>query len=112
MDIRKIDDRFSVTGQIGAADIPAIAAAGFKGIVCNRPDLEGYDQPPHMDLKGAAAKAGLSFAYIPVVPGAPLVHEPQELAAFIKEAAGPVLGYCRSGARAANLYAMAMANAG
>ena len=111
MDIRKIDDRFSVTGQIGVVDIPAIATAGFKGIVCNRPDLEGFDQPPHMDLKDAAEKAGLSFAYIPVAPGAPLVHEPMQMAAFIEEVSGPVLGYCRSGARAANLFAMALAAA-
>lgn len=110
MDIRKIDDRFSVTGQIGVADVPAIAAAGFKAIVCNRPDLEGYDQPPHTDIKDAATRAGLGFAYIPVTPGAPLIHEPQEMAAVLNEAGGPVLGYCRSGARAANLYQLAMAN--
>jgi sulfide:quinone oxidoreductase len=109
MDIRKIDERFSVTGQISVEDVPAIAAAGFKAIVCNRPDLEGFDQPPHMDLKDAAAKAGLSFVYIPVAPGAPIVHEPMEMAAFVQEASGPVLGYCRSGARSANLYALAFA---
>lgn len=109
MDIRKIDDRFSVTGQISVADVPAIAAAGFKAIVCNRPDLEGFDQPPHQDLKDAAALAGLAFAYIPVAPGAPLIHQPQEMAAVIKDASGPVLGYCRSGARAANLYLLATA---
>ena len=108
MDIRKIDDRFSVTGQIGVSDIAAIAASGFKAIVCNRPDLEGYDQPPHMDIKDAAAQAGLGFAYIPIVPGAPLGHEPQEMAAVLRDAGGPVLGYCRSGARAASLYAMAL----
>lgn len=111
MEIRKIDDRFSVAGQISVADIPAIAASGFRGVVCNRPDLEGFDQPPHMDLKDAAAKAGMSFAYIPIAPGAPLVHEPMEMAAFIQEVSGPVLGYCRSGARAANLYAVAFAAA-
>ena len=111
MDIRKIDDRFSVTGQINITDIAAIAAAGFKGIVCNRPDLEGFDQPPHTDIKDAAAKSGLGFAYIPIVPGAPLGHEPQEMAAVLRDAGGPVLGYCRSGARAANLYAMALATA-
>jgi uncharacterized protein (TIGR01244 family) len=110
MDIRKIDDRFSVTGQISVGDIPAIAAAGFKAIVCNRPDFEGFDQPPHMDLKDAAALAGLGFAYIPVTPGAPLVHEPDEMAAVIMDAVGPVLGYCRSGARAANLYQIATAS--
>lgn len=110
MDIRKIDDHFSVTGQISVGDIPTIAAAGFKAIVCNRPDLEGFDQPPHMDLKDAAALAGLGFAYIPVAPGASLIHEPQEMAAVLKEAGGPVLGYCRSGARAANLYQLAVAN--
>ena len=109
MEIRKIDDRFSVTGQISVADVPAIAAAGFKAIVCNRPDLEGFDQPPHVELKDAAARAGLGFAYIPVIPGAPLVDEPLEMAAVLAQANGPVLGFCRSGVRAENLYALANA---
>ena len=91
MDIRKIDDRFSVTGQINITDIPAIAAAGFKGIVCNRPDLEGFDQPPHTDIKDAAAKSGLGFAYIPIVPGPPRCRWPGAWLLSIRRAGGEPL---------------------
>ena len=35
-----INDRISVAGQIGIADIPGIAKAGYRLIVNNRPDGE------------------------------------------------------------------------
>ena len=40
MDIRKITDEFSVSPQIRVADVAAIAAAGFRAVICNRPDGE------------------------------------------------------------------------
>ena len=40
MDIRKITDELSVAPQIGASDIAAIVAAGFRSVICNRPDGE------------------------------------------------------------------------
>ena len=47
MDIRRIDDELSVSPQISADDISAIAQAGYRAIVCNRPDGEAADQPLH-----------------------------------------------------------------
>jgi hypothetical protein len=45
MDIRQINDEYSVTGQISVEDLDAIKALGFKSIVCHRPDFEQPDQP-------------------------------------------------------------------
>ncbi len=46
MNIRKIDDEFSVTGQITPEQVKAVSAAGFKGIVCARPDERGTSGQP------------------------------------------------------------------
>jgi uncharacterized protein (TIGR01244 family) len=45
MDLRPINETYSVAGQISAQDLDAIKAAGFKSIVCHRPDGEAPDQP-------------------------------------------------------------------
>ena len=40
MDIRKLVPEVSVSAHIAAGDMPAIQAAGFRSIICNRPDSE------------------------------------------------------------------------
>ncbi len=45
MNVRKIDDNFAVTGQITPEQVKAVADAGFKSIVCARPDNEEHGQP-------------------------------------------------------------------
>ena len=69
MNIAAIDETLSVSPQIAPADIPDIAAGGFRAIVCNRPDGEGPDQPTSEEIAAAAAAAGLAFRYLPVTPG-------------------------------------------
>ena len=109
MDLRIVADGFSVTGQLQPQDASSIAAAGFKTIICCRPDHEAGDQPPHEQVRAAAEQAGLVFAYIPLAMGA----APDGHALLMSEALsanpGPALGYCRSGARAENIFALAKA---
>lgn len=45
MDIRKINDDLSVSPQIAISDLKAIAEAGFRSVISNRPDGETEDQP-------------------------------------------------------------------
>ena len=56
MDIRKITATFSVTGQIAPADLPAIAQAGFRAIICNRPDGEAADQAGFREIEQAEGR--------------------------------------------------------
>ncbi|PYE90434.1 TIGR01244 family sulfur transferase [Phyllobacterium leguminum] len=107
MDIRQIDDTFSVTGQISPDDIRDIAAAGYQTLICNRPDGEGPDQPPFAEIASVAEKAGIPVHYVPVVPGGLTQADVDAMAAALESAAGPVLAYCRSGARSANVYGLA-----
>ena len=104
MTIRQIDENFSVTGQISAEQVPELAAAGYAAIICARPDNEDPGQPAFAEIAAAAEQAGLSIVHIPVSGPA----TPEQIARFqavMAELPGPVLGYCRSGGRAANLYA-------
>ena len=56
VNIRKIDDKFSVTGQITPEQVKDVSAAGFKAIICARPDNEEGGQPS-FDAVARAAEA-------------------------------------------------------
>ena len=68
MDLRPITESYSVTGQISVEDLTAIKAAGFKSIVCHRPDGEAADQPSFASIRQAAAGLGIEMRHIPVGP--------------------------------------------
>jgi uncharacterized protein (TIGR01244 family) len=104
MDIRKISDDYSVTGQISASDIPAIREAGFKSVICNRPDDEHPGEAAADEVRAAAEAAGLEFRYIPVISGAMTADNVSDQAAALDQLSAPVLAYCRSGTRCTNLY--------
>ena len=60
MNVMPLTDEFAVTAQISVDDVSAIAEAGYKTIICNRPDYETADQPVFADIKAAAEAAGSS----------------------------------------------------
>ncbi|MCX8227546.1 MAG: sulfur transferase domain-containing protein, partial [Sulfitobacter sp.] len=51
MDIKRITDKVSVSPQITVSDMGAIKEAGFRVIICNRPDREGADQPNFEEIE-------------------------------------------------------------
>ncbi len=106
MDYRQIAENYSVSGQITPEDIAMVKDAGFKSIICNRPDDEQPGQPSADVIKAAAEAAGLDFRYVPVISGQMTEDDVIDQAAALKEVPGPVFAYCRSGARSTNLYAM------
>ena len=69
MDYRSIDDSYAVSGQITADEVAEIKAAGFRSVICNRPDGEQPGQPTAADIGMAVEAAGLAFRHIPVVSG-------------------------------------------
>ena len=103
--IRPVADDVFVAPQLAAADMAAVAQAGFRSVINNRPDFEGgTDQPTHAAIAAAAEAAGLVYRFLPV-NGA--YQSPQEIAAFgelLRELPRPVLAFCRSDARSTRLY--------
>lgn len=107
MSIRQIDDTYAVAPQIDLDHLPELAAMGFKSVISNRPDGELPDQPSAADIRKAAKAAGLEFRHIPVVPGQINANHTAEFRKAMKEMPKPVLGFCRSGARASSIFEMA-----
>lgn len=112
MDIRKLDDRVSIGGQLSPADLPRLKAAGFRSVICNRPDGEGWGQPRQAEIRAAAEAAGLGFRYVPVTPGPLGEATVADFAKALAELPGPVFAYCRSGARSGNLWSICAAQGG
>jgi len=108
MHLTQHDERFSSADQIAPEDLPTLAEAGYRSIVCNRPDHEGGTAQPSSDaLRAAAAQLGLQFAYLPVKPGRITAADAAAFAGLLAELPAPVLAYCRSGTRSTSLYRLA-----
>ena len=112
MEIKRIDDRLSVSAQIGPDDVPAVAAAGFRSIIANRPDGEGGDQPDFAAIAAEADRLGLKAAYLPVTSGKVGDDEAIAFDRLLKELPGPTLAYCRTGTRSTTLWSLAQGAAG
>ncbi|TIM09840.1 TIGR01244 family sulfur transferase [Mesorhizobium sp.] len=106
MEYRQITEDYSVSGQIQPEEVAAIKAAGFKSVICNRPDDEQPGQPSADTVKAAVEAAGLTFRYIPVISGQITAQNVEDQAEALDELEGPVFAYCRSGARCTNLFGL------
>ena len=110
MDIKSLTKGLSVSEQILPADIKAIKDAGFRAIICNRPDGEGADQPTFEEIAKAAKKAGLEAAYQPIVAGKVGDDDAVTFDALMTELPGPVLAFCRTGTRSTTLWSLSQAD--
>lgn len=112
MGIQTLSPDFAVAGQITPADVAALAQAGFRSIICNRPDGEGGpDQPGFAAIAAAAQAAGLVARHLPVTSGRVTAADGTAMAQLLAEVPRPVLAYCRSGARSTTLWQLAQAAA-
>jgi len=110
MHFNKISDTLTFSPQIRPEDMAAIKKAGFKAIICNRPDGETEDQTPFAQIKSAATAEGLVAYHIPVIPQQISDGDVAEFAAALSQGPHPMLAYCRTGTRAAMLWAFQAAS--
>lgn len=109
---KPLAEGFWVAPQIEPGDIAAAKALGVRVIINNRPDGEEPGQPDGAAIEQAAKAAGLAYRAVPV---SGMNIGPDQLDGFdaaAGETDGPVLAYCRSGARSTVLRAMARARSG
>jgi uncharacterized protein (TIGR01244 family) len=109
MDIRKLNDRLSLSPQIAPEQAAEIAAAGFRTVICNRPDAENPPELHAARLRDALESAGLAFIELPFDGSTMTPQLINDLRQHIAEADGPVLAYCRTGTRCANAWALGQA---
>ena len=108
--LRQITADVCVAAQLAPDAMAELARMGFKSVVNNRPDFEhGPDQPTNTVIQAAALAAGLEYRFLPVDGG---YQTPEEIAAFaqlLQELPRPLLAFCRSGRRSAQLFQSATA---
>lgn len=97
----------SVLGQPEVKDIEALAAAGYRSIIGNRPDGEAPDQPSWTELKAAAAKYGMEAVHIPVVASSIGAEDIERFRRALETLPKPIAAFCRTGTRSALLWAFA-----
>jgi uncharacterized protein (TIGR01244 family) len=113
MQVTKHTDDFATAPQLALEHLSAIAAHGFKTVINNRPDMEGGpDQPTSAQMQAAAEAAGLRYHYLPVVSGGITPAQVAQMAELVEAAEGPVLAFCRSGARSTQLWSLGLQSNG
>ena len=109
MDLKRINDHISVSGQIMPQDIAALKAQGFVAIINNRPEGESPDQPDGAEIEAAAKAAGLDYYAIPLGREGVSAEMVEQTKAALEASDGPVFAFCRSGTRSTTLWALSQA---
>lgn len=66
MNVVKLSATLAVSQQIVPEHVAAIAEAGYKVLINNRPDGEEANQPPSAAIAAAAEAAGMEYYYMPI----------------------------------------------
>ncbi len=108
MEIRPLSGDFAVSPQIQISDLQAIWDAGYRTLICNRPDGEATDQPAVADVEAAAREMGFEFIFIPAISGKAAMPHAIQTRKAIENAPKPVLAYCRTGTRCTVIWSLMM----
>lgn len=109
MDLRVLTPQLSVAPQIDPEDLATLAAQGYVAVIANRPDAENPPSHQSAAMAEAAARAGLSFHYLPITPGQLTPELAEQFNAALAQSGGRVLAYCRSGTRSTSAWALGQA---
>lgn len=109
MAFKQLSSSLSVSPQLSAADVEAAARQGYRAIIDNRPDREETDQISADQMEALAQAQGMGFAYVPAAPGKIGDEEIAGMVSALSRLEGPVIAYCRTGARSATLWALSQA---
>ena len=109
MDIRCLVPGLSVSEQIFPDQLAGLKEAGFRAIICNRPDGEGSDQPLFAEIKRSAQAIGIEAHYLPAESGKVTDEQGIAFGKLFETLPKPVLAYCRSGMRSTTMWALSQA---
>lgn len=94
------------TGKLDHSDIEALARAGVRTIINNRPDGEDADQLPAAEARPIAEARGIAYHHIPVTAASLSRADVEAFAQVLATAPRPIVAHCRSGTRSALLWAL------
>jgi uncharacterized protein (TIGR01244 family) len=105
--MRHLYEQTWVSGQVAPQDVARLAEQGVTVLINNRPDGEEAEQPLAGDIEDAAAAAGISYHFVPIIRGIGPA-DIDEMQKAVREAeGGKLLAFCRSGRRSALVCALA-----
>ena len=107
MKLAVLTPNVTALAQPSAGDIADLARRGYRSIIGNRPHGESDDQPAWSELEAAAASHRLEARHIPVVMGQISDELVDEFRTALEEMPKPIAVFCRSGTRAALMWALA-----
>jgi len=99
--------QFAIGPQIGADDFTRLAKADFRAVINARPDTEDGEFLRADEAAKLAAAAGLGYVHAPTDNHA--IFETDAIDQFeraLTRLPGPIFAHCKSGTRAAILWAM------
>lgn len=102
--MRRLANGVYVAPQVRPEEMSAIAEAGVRTVVNNRPDGEEPAQPTSAQVEDAARAAGLAYASVPF-SGKPAEADVAAMSKVLEDCERPVLVFCRSGTRSAAVWA-------
>ncbi len=109
MEIRQLTGEFAVSPQIEPSDVSALVAAGFRMVICNRPDAEVSAELFAEKIRVAVEEAGLIWAENVFSSKTMIMEHVVRQGDLAGSADGPVLAYCRTGTRSATAWAFSQA---
>jgi uncharacterized protein (TIGR01244 family) len=109
---KELAEGFWVSPQITKDDVREASEMGVRLIINNRPDGEEPGQSAGAEIEKAACAVGLDYVSIPFRGANVADAQIAEFENAVANAKGPILAYCRSGARSTAIRALALAKAG
>ncbi len=101
-----LSEQYHVSPQISAEDAPALKAAGYTMVICNRPDNEVPPTHQAQAIRAAVEAEGLRFEVLPLTHQTMTAENIHIQGSLADSADGPVLAYCASGTRCTVVWAM------
>lgn len=107
MTINTLTDTFSASGELSEQDLTYLFDNGVSTLINVRPDNEAPDQKNSADWRVLCQKHGFYYIHIPVSLCQYTAHDIQQFKDALNSAEKKVHSFCRTGARAAHLFALA-----
>src|SRR5882724_1717417 len=104
--LAELSPGLSAAGKLDRSDIEALARAGVRTILNNRPDGEDPGQLPAADARRLAEAHGIAYHHIPVTAATLSRADVDAFAAALASAEQPVVAHCRSGTRSTLLWSL------
>ncbi len=105
--LAELEPSLSAAGRLDRGDIDALADAGVRTIINNRPDGEDPGQLPAAEARRIAESHGIAYHHIPVTAASLSRADVDAFAAVLATAPTPIVAHCRSGTRSTLLWALA-----